>query len=91
MIGSYIIEADICYLCICERSYPKKLAFSFLEELSKEFQVSHGHEAHRPGLRPYAFIKFGKKSKLHDSNTHMLTLPFIRYIYSKNKATISRY
>lgn len=57
---SYIIEGSVCYLCICEQSYPRKLAFSYLEELAKEFNMSYGNEVDKPGLRPYAFVKFGK-------------------------------
>jgi vesicle transport protein SEC22 len=56
----YLIENGICYLCICDRSYPRRLAFSYLEELAKEFDVCYGAEAQKPNLRPYAFIKFGK-------------------------------
>lgn len=56
---SYIIEGSVCYLCICDKSYPRKLAFSYLEELAKEFNMSYGNEAEKPGLRPYAFVKFG--------------------------------
>ncbi|CAO3644314.1 unnamed protein product [Cunninghamella echinulata] len=51
-------KGSVCYLCICDRSYPRKLAFSYLEELSKEFNVSYGNEVDKPGLRPYAFVKF---------------------------------
>ncbi|CAO0791350.1 Longin-like domain-containing protein [Mucor lusitanicus] len=54
----YIIEGSVCYLCICEQSYPRKLAFSYLEELAKEFNMSYGNEVDKPGLRPYAFVKF---------------------------------
>lgn len=63
--GSYIIEGSVCYLCICEQSYPRKLAFSYLEELAKEFNMSYGNEVDKPGLRPYAFVKFGKDSYTH--------------------------
>lgn len=59
-LSSYIIEGSVCYLCICDKSYPRKLAFSYLEELAKEFNMSYGNEADKPGLRPYAFVKFGK-------------------------------
>jgi len=55
---SYLIEEDVCYLCICEKSYPRKLAFSYLEELAKEFQNSYGNDVKKPGLRPYAFVQF---------------------------------
>lgn len=58
--NSYIIEGSVCYLCICDQSYPRKLAFSYLEELAKEFNMSYGNEVDKPGLRPYAFVKFGK-------------------------------
>ncbi|KAI9314645.1 Longin-like domain-containing protein [Dichotomocladium elegans] len=54
----YIIEGNTCYLCICDKSYPRKLAFSYLEELAKEFNMSYGNEVNKPGLRPYAFVKF---------------------------------
>ncbi|KAG2175508.1 hypothetical protein INT43_001155 [Umbelopsis isabellina] len=57
-IFHYIIENGVCYLCICEKSYPRKLAFSYLEELAKEFNLSYGNEVDKPGLRPYAFVKF---------------------------------
>eukprot|EP01114_Cavostelium_apophysatum_P009951 TRINITY_DN2328_c0_g1_i1.p1 TRINITY_DN2328_c0_g1~~TRINITY_DN2328_c0_g1_i1.p1 ORF type:complete len:179 (+),score=27.85 TRINITY_DN2328_c0_g1_i1:83-619(+) len=53
----YIIEGDIVYLTLCERSYPKKLAVKFLEELQKEFDIQYGAEA-LTTKRPYAFIKF---------------------------------
>ncbi|KAI7864773.1 Longin-like domain-containing protein [Spinellus fusiger] len=54
----YIIEGSVCYLCICDKSYPRKLAFSYLEELAKEFNMSYGNEVEKMGLRPYAFVKF---------------------------------
>ncbi|CAB39850.2 Protein transport protein sec22 [Schizosaccharomyces pombe] len=54
----YLIDNGICYLCICEQSYPRKLAFSYLEELAGEFWNSFGEEALQPGLRPYAFVQF---------------------------------
>ncbi|KAJ1928372.1 SNAP receptor [Tieghemiomyces parasiticus] len=54
----YLIDTGIVYMCICDRAYPRKLAFSYLDEIAKEFNMSYGEEVHRPGLRPYAFIKF---------------------------------
>jgi len=54
---AYIIESDVCYLTLCEKSYPKKLAFTFLEELQKEFDTSFISEV-QAAKRPYAFIKF---------------------------------
>ncbi|KAJ3320484.1 SNAP receptor [Boothiomyces sp. JEL0866] len=53
----YLIEYGVCYLCLCERSYPKKLAFGYLEELQKEFHSLYGQEMQRVA-RPYAFVKF---------------------------------
>lgn len=48
----------VCYLTLCEKAYPKKLAFSYLEELQKEFWAEFGNEV-GTAARPYAFIKFG--------------------------------
>lgn len=75
---SYIIEGSVCYLCICDQSYPRKLAFSYLEELAKEFNMSYGNEVDKPGLRPYAFVKFGKGTFTHNKENGywiMMTLP----------------
>lgn len=55
---SYLISHQICYLTITDKSYPRKLAFSYLEELAKEFGTSYGQEALKPNLRPYAFVQF---------------------------------
>ncbi|PVU94993.1 hypothetical protein BB561_002126 [Smittium simulii] len=54
----YIIEHGVCYLCICEQSFPRKVAFSYLDELAKEFYLTYGTEIENRSLRPYAFIKF---------------------------------
>ena len=58
LLCSYLIELGVCYLVLCDRAYPKKLAFSFLEELQKEFWNEFGNEV-GTAARPYAFIKFG--------------------------------
>ncbi|KAJ1675746.1 SNAP receptor [Spiromyces aspiralis] len=41
-----------------ESTFPRKLAFSYLKELSDEFYMSYGDRVREPKLRPYAFIKF---------------------------------
>ncbi|CAG8787232.1 15787_t:CDS:2, partial [Cetraspora pellucida] len=40
----YLIQNGVCYMTICDRSYPRQFAFSYLEELSKEFSMSYGNE-----------------------------------------------
>lgn len=45
---------------MCDRAYPKKLAFQYLEDLKNEFERVNG--AHiETAARPYAFIKFGAR------------------------------
>jgi len=53
----YLIEQNVCYLVLCERNYSKKLAFSFLEDLSQEFYSLYGKKVHQVS-RPYSFIEF---------------------------------
>ena len=63
---SYIIADNVVYLAICEKSYPRRLAFSYLDELSKEFQNSYGAKVE--GVRkPYAFVGFGESLVSHKS------------------------
>ncbi|KAK6951882.1 hypothetical protein Daesc_006407 [Daldinia eschscholtzii] len=55
----YLIANDVVYICISERSYPRKLAFTYLSDLSAEFSQSYpAHQLHSPSLRPYAFMEF---------------------------------
>ncbi|KAI1876541.1 hypothetical protein JX265_004067 [Neoarthrinium moseri] len=55
----YLLQDDIVYLCICERSYPRKLAFTYLADIAAEFAGSYpAAQLHAPGLRPYAFMEF---------------------------------
>ena len=55
----YMVDSDVAFLCICERSYPRKLAFTYLADLAREFLTTHPpQQVHAPGLRPYAFMDF---------------------------------
>ncbi|KAL5227042.1 hypothetical protein ABZP36_015307 [Zizania latifolia] len=53
----YIIESCVCYLTMCDRSYLKKLAFQYLEDLKNEFERISGSQIETAAI-PYAFIKF---------------------------------
>lgn len=44
-------------MTLCDRSYPKKLAFQYLEDLKNEFEKVNGSQI-ETAARPYAFIKF---------------------------------
>uniref|UniRef100_A0ABM5FH27 Vesicle-trafficking protein SEC22b-like n=1 Tax=Pogona vitticeps TaxID=103695 RepID=A0ABM5FH27_9SAUR len=57
MTFHYLISQGVCYLTLCEASYSKKLAFSFLEELQAEFWELYGKKVSSVS-RPYAFIEF---------------------------------
>lgn len=60
--GSYEIHylkvAVVIYFVICERGYPRNLAFSYLNDVAQEFEHSHGNESRKPTVRPYAFVSF---------------------------------
>ena len=51
----------VAYLAITERSYPKKLALTYLEDVRAEFQTSYKRdEIHDPQLRPYQYSEFDR-------------------------------
>ncbi|OBT67261.1 hypothetical protein VE03_02652 [Pseudogymnoascus sp. 23342-1-I1] len=55
----YLIVNSIVYIAICERSYPRKLAFTYLSDISSEFSSTYTHtQLTAPSLRPYAFMEF---------------------------------
>lgn len=53
-----MISDNVVYMTIADKSYPRKLAFSFLDELSKEFANSYGPKVETV-RKPYAFVGFG--------------------------------
>ena len=93
LIYSYIIEQDACFLTLCDRNFNKKLAYSFLEDLSQEFYSQYGHRINT-ATRPYSFIEFGETKKKY-FNCYKQTKMLIfyknyRYIYSKSQENLSR-
>ncbi|KAJ6024253.1 protein transport protein sec22 [Penicillium herquei] len=55
----YLIKDDVCFLTICDRSYPRKLAFTYLADLASEFTTTYSPSQYQsPNLRPYAFVEF---------------------------------
>ena len=55
---SYLIADNVVFLTIADKSYPRKLAFSYLDELAKEFSSSYGPKVEQT-RKPYAFVGFG--------------------------------
>lgn len=55
---SYMVENGICYLTLCESSYPRKLAFHYLQDLQQELERLDRNLTDRI-RKPYTFIKLG--------------------------------
>ncbi|KNZ80030.1 Protein transport protein SEC22 [Termitomyces sp. J132] len=53
----YLISENVVFLTIADKSYPRKLAFSYLDELSKEFATTYGPKVESV-RKPYAFVGF---------------------------------
>ncbi|KAG5616952.1 hypothetical protein H5410_016776 [Solanum commersonii] len=53
---NYTVENGICYLTLCESSYPRKLAFHYLQDLQQEFERLDSSLVDRI-TKPYTFIK----------------------------------
>ncbi|XP_060066064.1 vesicle-trafficking protein SEC22b-like [Ylistrum balloti] len=56
-IFHYLIERGVCFLILCEKSFSKRLAFSYLEDLQSEFNSQYGKKVETVS-RPYSFIEF---------------------------------
>lgn len=50
----------VSYMMLCTENYPNVLAFSFLDELQKEFITTYNMMKTNTAVRPYCFIEFGK-------------------------------
>jgi hypothetical protein len=56
---SYLVRDSVVFLCICDQSYPRKLAFTYLSDLAAEFtSIYPSGQYLNPGLRPYAYVEF---------------------------------
>jgi len=53
----YQISDNVIYITLAEKSYPKKLAFEYLLEISQEFNDDYGR-AIASLSRPYAAVSF---------------------------------
>lgn len=55
----YVIVAEIVYIAITDKSYPRKLAFTYLSDISTEFSGTYpAGQLLSPTMRPYAFMEF---------------------------------
>ncbi|XP_077412299.1 vesicle-trafficking protein SEC22b-like [Vanacampus margaritifer] len=53
----YLIADGVCYLALCEPSFPKKIVFAYLDDLQSEFSDQYGRKI-ATVTRPYSFIEF---------------------------------
>lgn len=84
---SYLIESQVCYLVLCEKSFSKRLAFSFLEDLQNEFINQYGHKINSI-TRPYSFIEFGILKSIINYFSHVDFFPNKQIIISKKQRNL---
>ncbi|KAF2118949.1 transport protein-like protein sec22 [Lophiotrema nucula] len=54
----YLITGEVCFICICDRSYPRKLAFTYLSDLAQEFTQTHKESEYLTTQKAYAYVNF---------------------------------
>ncbi|KAI5569988.1 hypothetical protein POPTR_012G140600v4 [Populus trichocarpa] len=54
---NYLIGNGACFMTLCDSSYPRKLAFHYLQDLQKEFERLDNSLVEKI-TRPYSFVKF---------------------------------
>lgn len=73
----YFVKAvGVCFMAVCEGSYPAVLVFSFLEELQREFTITFQSHDVQKARRPYSFVEFDsfiQRTKQRYNNTRTLT------------------
>lgn len=54
-----MLDHDLVFYCICDHSYPRKLAFTYLSDLAREFTTTYPPQQFlAASCRPYAYIEF---------------------------------
>ncbi|XP_047336813.1 25.3 kDa vesicle transport protein [Impatiens glandulifera] len=54
---NYIVEDGVCFITLCESSYPTRLAFHFLQDLQKELLGKLDRTLIHKVSKPYTFLK----------------------------------
>ncbi|KAJ9139893.1 hypothetical protein P3X46_030585 [Hevea brasiliensis] len=54
---NYLVENGVCFITLCDSSYPRKLAFHYLQDLQKELEKLDNALIHKI-TSPYTFHKF---------------------------------
>ncbi|TID20007.1 transport protein sec22 [Venturia nashicola] len=55
----YVVKDSVIFLCICDQSYPRKLAFTYLSDISSEFTSMYPSGQYlSPTAKSYGYIEF---------------------------------
>ncbi|XP_023886877.1 25.3 kDa vesicle transport protein SEC22-1 [Quercus suber] len=54
---NHLVDNGIIFITLCDSSYPRKLAFHYLQDLQKEFEKFDNRLIEKI-TRPYSFVKF---------------------------------
>ncbi|XP_076927560.1 25.3 kDa vesicle transport protein SEC22-1-like [Bidens hawaiensis] len=54
---NYMVRNGVCFITLCDVSYPRKLAFYYLQDLQKEFDKVDPELVNQI-TKPYTFVKF---------------------------------
>ncbi|XP_076319702.1 vesicle-trafficking protein SEC22a-like isoform X4 [Tachypleus tridentatus] len=72
----FITSLSVSFMALCDPSYPPVLAFSFLDEIQKEFITIYDARQISNCVRPYSFIEFDsyiQKTRQRYNNPRSLT------------------
>jgi vesicle transport protein SEC22 len=58
LLLSFLVENGVVYIVLCESTYPRKLAFHYLQDIQKEFEKFDKTLIGKI-TKPYSFVKFG--------------------------------
>ncbi|XP_010667564.2 25.3 kDa vesicle transport protein SEC22-1 [Beta vulgaris subsp. vulgaris] len=53
-----LVDSGVCFITLCDSSYPRTLAFHYLEDLRHELEKFQGDQLVENITRPYSFVKF---------------------------------
>ncbi|KAL2920651.1 25.3 kDa vesicle transport protein [Bienertia sinuspersici] len=53
-----LVACGVCFITLCDSSYPRTLAFHYLDDLKQELEKFQSDQIVEKVTRPYSFIKF---------------------------------
>ncbi|XP_010537187.1 PREDICTED: 25.3 kDa vesicle transport protein isoform X1 [Tarenaya hassleriana] len=87
----FLLEKNVCFITLSDSSYPRKLAFHFLQDLQMEFETFDDTLIKKIS-KPYSFVKFGNYEALRSQiSAHVFSVWSARKLIIQSRKSTTEF